>query len=146
MSSIVVLCKFSAVRDSSKYGLDSGCELKRRMPTRNGNPLTANLANDIHSLLLVLKGEGLTYIKDMINIPKKSALSSVSGSPARTSYGTLQNVTKSASCQELSVLRDMITVLQADMLHMKQTEAANQRHKGAEIDSLRDAVTIAQKS
>ena len=52
--------------NSSEYGLDSGCELKRRMTTRNGNPLTAKLANDIHSLLLVLKGEGLTYIKDMI--------------------------------------------------------------------------------
>ena len=64
---------FSAVRDSIEYGLGSDCELKRRMTTRNGNSLTAKLANDIHFILLVLKGERLTYIKDMINIPKTRA-------------------------------------------------------------------------
>jgi len=136
---------FSTVRDSNDFDLESGCELKRRVANRNGNPLNVKLANDIHSLILVLKGEGLTYLKDIISYPEKGPRNSASQTPAKGVITPLRNNDKCTCCQEMPMIRDMISSLQADMLHMKQKGAANQRQRDGEIDSMRDAVITAQK-
>ncbi|KAL4226479.1 hypothetical protein ACF0H5_014462 [Mactra antiquata] len=120
--------------DNFPFGPNS--ELKRRVATRKGDKLSVKLATDIHKLVSVLEGDDFSEIKDLISNAKPR--NSQSRTPMRTPVNKSHRpeVNNSLSAAEMTLLKDTISALQADVLHLKQTIVATEKIRNGQIKTV----------
>lgn len=108
---------FSALRENDDFPYNINSELKRRVSTRRGDPVCAKLAKDIHTLVSVLEGEDYSCLREMISNTKPRLNSQV-----------LTNQTQARqSMNDVAVLKDAVSLLQADVLLLKQKVTTNEQ-------------------
>lgn len=62
---------FESLKASEDSPVDINASLKRRMYTRNGDPVHLKLAQDIKLLISVIEGDEYSIIKNMISLSKR---------------------------------------------------------------------------
>lgn len=113
------------------YGV--GAELKRRVPTRSGEPVAVKLAQDIHSIIEVTEDGDCGVLKPLISASKtrKTAVPST----ARASKD------KCSCSDELFVLKDTLSSVQADILLLKQTQHAAEKLRAEQMNCVKSVIT-----
>ena len=126
------LMLFDVIRESEDFPFDINCELKRRI-TRQGDSAAVKLANDIHTILTAADGGDISCVKELISTGSRrtSRLSSVTKQPIRAHS---PSTTHTCACDaEVKILKDTVTSLQADMLLIKQRNAATENIRNTSI-------------
>lgn len=117
------------------YGEDA--ELKRRMASRKGDSLAVKLAQDIHSIIEVVEGGDCSVLKPLISASRGKRPSATTTSTTERRDISDKISVKCTCHNDLSVLKDTVSSLQADMLIMKERQHA--------LDKLRSEQMTATK-
>ncbi|MES9879997.1 MAG: hypothetical protein ABW185_03860 [Sedimenticola sp.] len=125
---------YELLRESDGFTYDVNSEMKRRVNTRQGESAAVKLARDIHILLSIVEGADMSCLRDMISISKRPTRSS---SVTRPIARTTQMPDRCACQAELKQMKDNICCLQADILLVKQRQAATENIRCTEIKQLR---------
>lgn len=125
------LLLFDSLKQDEEFPFDIQSELKRRFSSRKkpSDSVAVKLAHDIHTILSVMEGAEFSSLTDLISASKKRGRSvqSVSASPQ----------TKNCQCKaELSLIKDSVSTLQADMLLMKQRHIASENMHVSDVKTL----------
>lgn len=121
------------------FPFGSDAELKRRVYTRSGEPVAVKLAQDIHSIIDVVKGGDCSVLKPLISVSKKRK-SSVG---IRNNNNNITNINTCGKCTcsiELSSLKDIVSGVQADILLLKQSIHASERLRSEQTSVTRTAL------
>lgn len=132
---------FEMLKNTEDFPFELDSELKRRVNTRQGEPIVAKLAKDIHTLISVIEGEDSSCLKELISSGKRQPRT---GSLSKNS-GIAPNVTQSGqvncNCSaELKQLKEMVVALQADLLLMKQRQAGTENLRNSEIIEIKKSI------
>lgn len=132
---------FDSLKQDDSFPFDYHCELKRRFTSRKkpSESAAVKFAYDIHALITVMEGAEFSGINDLISVPKKR--------------GRSQNIpsvgTQTNSCQckaEVSLLKDTVASLQADILLMKQRHVASENIHVNDSKSLQTELSEVKQS
>jgi len=127
---------FEFLKSCEQFPFGTECGLKRRLNTRYGDSVCVKIAYDIHSLMLVTDSGDISFIREMLSISKKSRQSTASASLARN-----QRIPDKCSCSaEIAPLKNALSILQADLLLIKQRQAAAENLKATDIQSVNQSV------
>lgn len=112
---------------STDFPYGSDAELKRRVFTRTGEPVTVKLAQDIHTIISVVEGGDYGALKPLISTcrARKPSVPSTT-QPQKKSTSCVPTSTCSCST-ELKIVKETMAGLQADILLLKQTLHASDR-------------------
>lgn len=114
-----------SVHTNFPYGHDA--ELKRRVNTRSGEPVTIKLAQDIHTIIYVAKGGDVSELKPLISA-SRGRKSSVFGNAKTRRDVEIRAKNYSCKCgAELSALKEIIRDIQTDLLMLKQSYHTSER-------------------
>ncbi|MEW8562289.1 MAG: hypothetical protein AB2541_09295 [Candidatus Thiodiazotropha sp.] len=125
---------FEYIKDSEDWPYGLQCMLKRRIYTRNGDPVPVKFAQDIHTLISVLEGAEYSEIKDLLS---GSGVSQRSQSVSGSANITLGPCEFSAEIKELT---DDLKSLKADVLNLKQKQLAIESTRSKELMTLKSTV------
>lgn len=129
---------YELVRESDDFPFDVDSDPKRRVNTRQGESAAVKLSRDVHTLLSVVEGADTSCMKDMISSSKRSGRPSSISSLGKRATSLAPD---KCNCQaEVKQLKDLITGIQADMLLMKQRQAATENLRNSEIKILNSSV------
>lgn len=116
------------------FPFDENSSLKRRVFTRNGDPLSIRLARDIYCLVEVAEGGDPLALKPLISTSKSKRRRKSSVNQIR-----LNSETRNSTCtcsSEIILIKDQVACLQANILLMKQMfQASNVLQKDHISDS-----------
>jgi hypothetical protein len=129
---------FEILKNSDDFPFDIDSDLKRRVNTRQGETAAAKLARDVHSLLLVIEGSDASEIKDMISTSKRSTRNGSVSKPIK--HNIVGHVDSCVCSAELQNMKETISTLQADLLLIKQRQAATENIKNAELKEIKDTI------
>jgi len=100
------------------FPFGGNAELRRRVFTRTGDPLTVRLAQDIHNIIDVIEGGDYNLLKPLLSVGKSRRASVVcTERKQRNDIST----DKFVSANEFTLLEDTVSSLQSNMLGLKQS-------------------------
>lgn len=128
---------FESLKSHEDFPFHVDSDLKKRVLTRRCDPITVKLAHDIHSLLSVMEGEDYCILKDMISSSKRRTMSqtpSASVEPNSCSQGSTRS---NCHCQnDVSLLKDTVSSLQAEILLLKQSVNATNFLRSEQVEHI----------
>lgn len=62
------------MKSNEDYPYNIETDLKRRLLTRKGEPVSAKLAHDIHIVIAAMEGDGYSSLMNMINTSRSKFL------------------------------------------------------------------------
>lgn len=130
------LMLFEFLRSADDFPFGSS-DLKRRL-TRHGDSAAVKLAYDIHEILGVLEGGDYMALKDMISSAKRTRNSTRKTSVSRNTFKTQSD--HSACNAEINKLKETISSMQADLLLIKQRQAAIENMRISDNKQLKDSL------
>lgn len=131
--------EFLKTHDDFPFPLNS--DLKKRVFTRGRKETVAvKLATDIYSLLSVMEGDEYSVIKEMISVSKRRTFSHL---PSSQGNPQPMESFSNARCKcntELTVLRDTVSSIQAEVLLLKQSLHTSNHLRSEEMKNISDTL------
>lgn len=132
---------YESLKSHEDFPFHVDSELKRRVFTRKGDPVSVKLANDIHALLSVMEGDDYCVLKDMISTSKRRTLSQVCNTDNTQQSDYTCNSRNGCKCRnEVVLLRDTVSSIQAEMLLLKQSVNASNQLRSDQVKAISDTV------
>lgn len=120
------------------YGTDA--ELKRRVYTRSGEPVATKLAQDIHCIIEVTEDGDCNVLKPLISTSKNRKTSVTSGVRPRYHQQPVCQKEKCSCANDVLVLKDVVSSLQADLLLLKQAQHASDKLRIEQINYIKTVI------
>ena len=114
---------FNEVKCLEEFPYPPSSELKKRKNTRSGESVAMKLGYDIYILTSVIDGAPFDDMKDMLSISKLSSQnqSTCVNSPLHSGSQNANQQTGNYSEAELSLLRNLVASVQADIVQLKES-------------------------
>ncbi|KAL4216301.1 hypothetical protein ACF0H5_024027 [Mactra antiquata] len=119
---------------------DQNCELKRRMFTRTGEPVAIRLAQDIYDIVTVIEGGDVNVLKSMVSVGK-TRKSSVTKQNGRNAHQSVKSNGNCACSNELILIKDTVSSLQASVLLLKQSFHIIETNRSDQIESVKSGAS-----
>lgn len=131
--------EFLKTHDDFPFPLNS--DLKKRVFTRGRKETVAvKLATDIYSLLSVMEGDEYSVIKEMISVCKRRTFSQLPSSKGNPQPMESFSNARCICNNELTVLRDTVSSIQAEILLLKQSLQTSNHLRSEEMKNISDTL------
>lgn len=116
-------------------------ELKKRVFTRKGAPVPFKLGSDIHAVLSVMEGEDYSVLKNMISMSKRRTMPQAHAPGSSQQSDCSGRIRSNCKCRNnIAVLQDTVSAIQAEMLMLKQSVNASNQLGADQVRSISDTV------
>ncbi|KAL4221221.1 hypothetical protein ACF0H5_019485 [Mactra antiquata] len=159
---------FDRLRENDDYPFDQQSDLKRRVASKKGEPVTVKLAHDVHTLLCVLEGDEYSLIRDILSTRSRqthsvSTLNFEIKTPVRSmrqntsicmsndspmqatpmsSTRPVSDKTNSCICiNEIKLLKDTMSSLQSEIVMLKQSNIATEKLRSKQITEIKNTLS-----
>lgn len=128
-------------RVHANFPFGNDAEIKRRVHTRSGEPVTFKLAQDIHTIIDVAEGGDISELKPLLSA-SRGRKSSVSVNARARHTVEVNGQNQPCTCgTELVALKGVICDIQADLVMLKQSYHASERIRSEETVCTRSTIT-----
>jgi hypothetical protein len=133
--------QYDIVRECEDFPHGGDAEIKRRVFTHKGDPISVKLANDIYVILSVLEGDDFSFMKDIVSTSRgRTKSQSVNDKSENIPCHGYSNSNQRVCQRDFPSIRNAISGLQAEVLMLKQERIADEKLRSDQINHPSDIV------
>ena len=128
---------FGACKCLRDYPFPKDADMKRRKKTQKGNSILHKLAADVHVLVSVLENRSFEDTKYIMSLPKSYSVSDPDN--------TMSNNQLSTCIQDIKLLKNNLSLCQADIISLKQEKDNLRKQLSEGIKEVKFEITKVEK-